>query len=124
MLPVAAGVLYADSMKDRLEAGTCSEKLSALAAPDRLRIVQLLRQGPRNVGEVAEALELSVVNASHHLNVLLRAGLVCNQREGRHIVYSLPPGAVQDDGASSVTEHLDLGCCRLQIPKPEAGGPG
>src|SRR5205814_9162478 len=86
---------------------------------DRLRIIRLLRRGPRNVGEVAGELGLAVVNASHHLNVLLRAGLVCNRKDGRHVVYSLPPGALQDDGASSATEHLDLGCCRLQIPKPE-----
>jgi DNA-binding transcriptional ArsR family regulator len=107
-------------MKDRLEVQTCSEKLGALAEPIRLRIIQLLREGPRNVGEVAAALGISVVNTSHHLQVLLNVDLVQNQREGRHIVYSLPPGAVQDDGASCATEHLDLGCCKLQIPKPQA----
>jgi DNA-binding transcriptional ArsR family regulator len=106
-------------MKDNLEPGECSKKLSALAAPDRLRIICLLRSGPRNVGAVVDELGLSIANASHHLNVLLNAGLVCNRKEGRHVIYSLPPGALQDDGASSTTEHLDLGCCRLQIPKPE-----
>lgn len=103
-------------MKDNLEPGVCSKKLGALAAPDRLRIIRLLREGPRNVGEVAAGLGIAVVNASHHLNVLLDAELVCNRKEGRHVVYSLPPGALQDDGAD--TEHFDLGCCRLEIPKP------
>ena len=75
-----------------------------MAAPDRLRIVRLLRSGPRNVGAIANELGLSLVNASHHLNVLLRAQLVCNRKDGRHVVYSLPPGALQDDGESSATE--------------------
>ena len=103
-------------MKDNLEPGVCSKKLAALASPDRLRIIRLLREGPRNVGEVASGLGIAVVNASHHLNVLLDAGLVCNRKDGRHVVYSLPPGALQ---AGTDTEHFDLGCCRLEIPKPE-----
>jgi DNA-binding transcriptional ArsR family regulator len=105
-------------MKDNLEPGVCSEKLSALASADRLRIVRLLRAGPRHVGAVAEELGLALVNASHHLNVLLRAGLVCNRKDGRHVVYSLPPGALQE-GESGTTEYLNLGCCRLQVPKPK-----
>ena len=102
-------------MKDNLEPGICSKKLSALAAPERLRIIRLLRERPHNVGEVAAGLGIPLVNASHHLNVLLDAGLVCNRKEGRHVVYSLPPGALEE---GSDTEHFDLGCCRLEIPKP------
>jgi hypothetical protein len=36
---------------------------------------------------------------------------------GRYILYSLPPGILQDDGVP--TEHLDFGCCRLENPKPD-----
>jgi hypothetical protein len=36
---------------------------------------------------------------------------------GRYVLYSLPPGILPGDGAA--TEHLDLGCWRLEIPKPE-----
>ncbi len=102
-------------MKDNLEPGICSKKLGALASPDRLRMIRLLRDGPRNVGQIAAGLGIAVVNASHHLNVLLEAGLVCNRKDGRHVVYSLPPGALQE---GTDTEHFDLGCCRLEIPKP------
>ena len=42
--------------------------------------VQLLRDGPRNVTEIAELLKTSVVNASHHLTVLRHARLVRNER--------------------------------------------
>ena len=50
--------------------------LSALAAPNRLRIVELLREGPRPVGEIAVALRLRQPQVSKHLRVLSEAGLV------------------------------------------------
>jgi DNA-binding transcriptional ArsR family regulator len=108
-------------MKDNLEPDDCAKKLGALASPERLRIIQSLRAGPKNVGQVTDELGMKLVNASHHLNVLLNAGLVRNERQGRHILYSLLPGALQE-GESGDTEHLDLGCCRLEIPKPGERG--
>lgn len=50
--------------------------LSALAEPNRKRIVELLREGPRSVGEIAEKLSLRQPQASKHLGVLSKAGLV------------------------------------------------
>ncbi|UKS28741.1 metalloregulator ArsR/SmtB family transcription factor [Paenibacillus sp. HWE-109] len=49
---------------------------SALAEPNRLRIVELLLDGPLPVGAIAERLELQQPQASKHLRVLLDAGLV------------------------------------------------
>ncbi|UUZ81710.1 metalloregulator ArsR/SmtB family transcription factor [Paenibacillus sp. P26] len=49
---------------------------SALAEPTRLRIVELLMEGPLTVGEIADRLELRRPQASKHLRVLLDAGLV------------------------------------------------
>ncbi|MCG7408279.1 metalloregulator ArsR/SmtB family transcription factor [Paenibacillus sp. ACRRX] len=49
---------------------------SALSDPNRLRIIELLRQGPLTVGEIAERLQLRQPQASKHLRVLLEAGLV------------------------------------------------
>ena len=60
-------------MKDPLQPNRCAELLSALAAPERLRIVRFLREGPRNVTEIAEMLGTTVVNVSHHLAVLRHA---------------------------------------------------
>ena len=67
--------------------------------------------------EIAEMLKTSVVNTSHHLTVLRHAGLVRNARQGRYMLYSLPPGLLRPDDDLRATEHLDLGCCRLEIPK-------
>jgi DNA-binding transcriptional ArsR family regulator len=101
--------------KDPLKPKHCAEMLAALAAPERLRIVSFLREGPRNVTEVADMLQVPPVNASHHLMKLRAAGLIQSRRKGRFVVYSLAPDILSADPA----EHLDLGCCRLELPPPE-----
>ena len=50
--------------------------LTALAEPNRLRIVELLRDRPRAVGEIANRLRLRQPQVSKHLRVLTDAGLV------------------------------------------------
>jgi DNA-binding transcriptional ArsR family regulator len=101
---------------DRLQSDLCAEKLKALSEPLRLRIVDLLREGPKNVGELAEALDVEVVIASHHLNILYHAGLAKREKHGRFVVYRLPEGLLV---GRSKKDHLDLGCCRLELPKGE-----
>jgi DNA-binding transcriptional ArsR family regulator len=95
-------------MNDLLDATRCAELLGALAAPDRLRIVQLLRAGPRNVGEIAADLKVSIVNVSHHLGVLRHANLVHHEKSGRYMFYSLTPSVLHN----SEGKFLNLGCCR------------
>ena len=48
--------------------------LRALADPDRLRLIQCLRDGPRDVTELAGLVGGEVVNVSHHLGVLAQRG--------------------------------------------------
>jgi DNA-binding transcriptional ArsR family regulator len=100
-------------MKDPIQPKRCAELLGALAAPERLQIVRLLQDGPKNVSELAQLMKSSFVNVSHHLSVLRHAGLVRNKKQGRFVLYSLTPGVLQPEDK----EHLDLGCCRLEIPK-------
>jgi DNA-binding transcriptional ArsR family regulator len=49
---------------------------NALSEPNRLRIVDLLLDGPLTVGEIADRLGLRQPQASKHLRILLEAGLV------------------------------------------------
>lgn len=62
---------------------------SALAEPNRLRIVELLRQGPTPVGEIAERLVLKQPLVSSHLKVLSRAGLVSARPVAQKRLYEL-----------------------------------
>jgi DNA-binding transcriptional ArsR family regulator len=97
----------------------CAKLLAALAAPERLEIVRCLREGPKNVTQIAGWLKTSVVKASHHLAVLRNAGIVKSERQGRFMLYSLRSRVFQPAADSSPTEHLDLGCCRLEMPRPD-----
>lgn len=62
---------------------------SALAEPIRLRIVELLLDGPLNVGEIADKLELRQPQTSKHLRVLLEAGLVEVEADANRRNYKL-----------------------------------
>lgn len=63
--------------------------LSALAEPNRLQIVELLRRKPRAVGEIAARLGLRQPQVSKHLRVLSDAGLVEVRPVAQQRIYSL-----------------------------------
>ena len=63
--------------------------LTALAEPNRLRIVELLRDQPRPVGEIAKRLRLRQPQVSKHLRVLSDAGLVNVRPVAQQRIYEL-----------------------------------
>lgn len=65
--------------------------LSALAEPNRLRIVELLRANPFPVGEIAAKLGLQQPQVSKHLRVLNEAGIVEVQPVAQQRIYYLQP---------------------------------
>lgn len=65
--------------------------LSALAEPNRLKIVELLEGGPLAVGEIAEKLALRQPQASKHLRVLNEAGIVAVEVDANRRIYRLQP---------------------------------
>ena len=65
--------------------------LKALGEPRRLAILELLREGPRSVGEIADRVDVTQQAVSQHLAVLDRAGLVEARREGTRSVYAVRP---------------------------------
>jgi DNA-binding transcriptional ArsR family regulator len=72
------------------------ETLSALAEPNRLRIVDLLRSGPRAVGEIGEKLKLRQPQVSKHLRVLREARLVEVSADAQRRLYELRPQALRE----------------------------
>ncbi len=61
--------------------------LTALGDPTRQRIMLLLSQERLNVGELAERFHLTRPAISHQIKVLLHAGLLVQERDGRERVY-------------------------------------
>lgn len=67
------------------------ETFAALAEPNRFRIVELLRSGPRPVNAIGERLQLNQPQVSKHLRLLKEAGLVDVQPRGQQRLYELRP---------------------------------
>ncbi len=70
--------------------------LSALAEPNRLHIVELLREGPLTVGQITEQLGLNQPQVSKHLRVLSDAGIVEVQPMANRRIYKLRPQPLQE----------------------------
>ena len=83
-------------------APTLDAALRALAEPNRRRILAVVRDQPRAVGEIAEQVAMSQQAVSFHLRVLRGAGLVTERHERtRHLFM------VRTDGLRAVQEFLD-----------------
>jgi DNA-binding transcriptional ArsR family regulator len=69
--------------------------MRALAEPQRRRIVQLVRDGERPAGEIADRFDITPQAVSQHLRVLRDAGVLSERREGTRRLYALRPEAVE-----------------------------
>jgi DNA-binding transcriptional ArsR family regulator len=103
-------------MDDQLNANACSKYLKALADPERLKIVQCLRDGEKTVGDISRLLDSPIANVSHHLKQLRVAGLVRGHRRGRNVSYAFSSEFAASAGPSPL-KVLDFGCCRLELGK-------
>jgi DNA-binding transcriptional ArsR family regulator len=63
----------------------------ALGEPNRLKIVQLLRDGELTVGEIADHLHLRQPQASKHLKVLADNGILEVTAEANRRIYKIRP---------------------------------
>ncbi|HEX4448037.1 MAG TPA: metalloregulator ArsR/SmtB family transcription factor [Polyangiaceae bacterium] len=70
--------------------------LAALAEPNRLRIVELLRAGACPVGEIGDRLQLQQPQVSKHLRVLKDAGLVDVEVRAQQRFYELRPEPLRE----------------------------
>jgi ArsR family transcriptional regulator len=69
-----------------------TEIAKALSDPMRLRIyLELARHKEICVGELEACRVVSMPTVSHHLHVLMQAGLVCSERDGRYSFYRVIP---------------------------------
>jgi DNA-binding transcriptional ArsR family regulator len=67
---------------------------AALGDATRRKVFELLRRGPRAVGDLAAELPVSRPAVSQHLRVLREAGLVTERRNGTRRLYAIDPGGV------------------------------
>lgn len=67
-----------------------------LAEPTRRRILDLLREQPRLVGELVELLAMSQPGVSKHLRILRQAGLVGVRQDAQRHWYELNPAPLAE----------------------------
>jgi DNA-binding transcriptional ArsR family regulator len=86
----------------------------ALNDPTRRRIVELLRSSSLTAGEIADKCSVSKPTISHHLDLLMQAELIEQEREGQFRRYHLN---------TSVVEDLMVWASKLMAPsKPKKTG--
>lgn len=76
--------------------------LKALADPNRLRLLSIVKNGPENgtcVCDLTGPLQLGQPTVSHHLKVLVDAGFLAREKRGTWAYYTLRPGALEDTTA-------------------------
>ena len=85
-----------------------ADLFSALSDPTRLRIISVLLDGERNVGEIASQLKMTESAMSHQLRGLRYMQLVRSRKDGRQVFYSL-----DDDHVAKLyrlgLEHVEHG---------------
>src|SRR4051794_39150728 len=93
---------------------------AVLAEPNRRRILDLLRDGERPVGELVDALSVSQPAVSKHLRVLKDAGVVESRVDAQRRLYRVRPEPLRDidawlepyralwsDSLDALERHLD-----------------
>lgn len=78
-----------------------AERLRVMAERNRIALLVALREGEGGVQELADRLGLPHQNASHHLGILWRAGVLSRSREGSTTFY-----AIEDWSACWVIEQI------------------
>lgn len=86
-------------------------RLRVIGDPNRIRILDLLREDELTVSEITERLGMSQQNTSKHLGMLLQAGIVSRRKQGNSSIYS-----IADPGVYELCEQV---CGGLQAQLAE-----
>ena len=94
---------------DREALEKVAEVFKAFSEPTRLQIIQELKEGPRSVSELVDALATSQANVSKQLRTLYDAEILKKEKDGTMVFYSI------DD--NTVFPLCDLVCQKLNRQK-------
>jgi DNA-binding transcriptional ArsR family regulator len=73
-----------------------AQRLRVIGDPNRIRILDLLREGELSVAQLTDRLGTSQQNASKHLGVLLQAGILARRKEGTSSLYRVADASVYE----------------------------
>jgi len=89
-------------------------RLRVIGDANRIRLLDLLRDGELSVSQLTEGLGSSQQNVSKHLGILHGAGIVARRKEGTTVLYS-----VADEGVYELCEQV-CGGLRNQLDELSA----
>lgn len=78
-----------------------ARRFHVVAEPNRIRLLDQLREGEKSVNELAALLGAGQQNVSKHLAVLAEAGILARRRDGNHVYYR-----IVDDGVLDLCEQV------------------
>ncbi len=78
----------ADKQSDELMANLAG-LFKMFSDPTRVKILNILLDGEKCVGDVAAQMSMSAAAVSHHLRMLRQGNLVIDHRQGKEVFYSL-----------------------------------
>ena len=73
-----------------------AEFFKMLGHPVRIRVLELLQEGPKPVRDLLAEIDVEAPSLSQQLAVLRRSGIVTSSRVGASVVYALAGGDVAD----------------------------
>jgi DNA-binding transcriptional ArsR family regulator len=73
-----------------------NQVFKALSDPTRRQVLQILKRGPMTAGELAGHFEVTKPTMSAHFSVLVHAGLVHAEKQGRTITYRLRMSVLEE----------------------------
>ena len=79
---------------DEIAIAHVANYFQALSEPMRLRVLNALRAGDRNVGELAQLCGYTAANISRHLSLMTQQGLVRRESRGTSVYYSIADESV------------------------------
>ena len=66
----------------------------AMSDENRLRIIDLLKEKERTATDLLNVMDFGQSTLSHHMKILMNAGVVSAKRQGKWVVYSVDPAAM------------------------------
>lgn len=105
-------------MNNQYDKSEQTARFKVLSDPNRISILQLLKDQPRTVNVIVESLGIERTLVSHHLKTLRENNMVQTEKVGRTVLYR-----VHGDLISSVANNtFNFGCCVISFQAdPEFG---
>jgi rhodanese-related sulfurtransferase/biotin operon repressor len=87
-------LMFSDSLPKKRLFEQFARVAKALASANRLALLEALAQSEHCVEALSQAVDMSVANTSHHLQILRDSGLVQSRKEGLKVIYRLTDDAI------------------------------